>query len=773
MTRLAGLTWAALFPLIAAIEPPRQPHQPIGNGEHILTWNETTPAAVYAPDPAVTLQWISGAQDGEFVRMSDDDGLLLLNVASNASTVLVAADKIPEDQGGYWISPDKERVLWAVNTTKQFRHSYFADYLVQDVQTGETTPLVPDQAGDILYAEFAPQGGAIAFVRGGDLFLHRNGTITRITENGGPDTFNAVPDWVYEEEIIAGRSALWFSPDAKYLAFLSFNETGVETFRIAYYMDNQKVAPSYPRELELRYPKVSSKNPTVQFNILDLSTDQYEELPITAFTPNNTIIGEVAWVTEDHSAVIYRAFNRVQDHDKFVLVDPVAKSSRVIRERDGSDGWLENEQAIQYVGKVNGTSKGNETYFVTLSDESGWQHIYLYSTAGGEPKALTQGEWEVARIVKVDSKRSLIYYLSTEHHSTERHLYSVNYITGEKKAIVDDKTAAFFSASFSAAGDYYALNYQGPDVPYQELYAVNSTTPLSTLVSNEAFYRNLSSLHLPNITYFELQHPEGFSMNVMERLPPTFDPTKKYPVLFLPYGGPNSQTVTKQFAPLSWNAYVSSDPDLEYITYVVDNRGTGNKGRAFRSLVSKQLGLLETQDQIWAAQQLAAEKGFIDATKMGISGASYGGYLSAKVLEADSDVFSFGFIGSPVTDWRFYDSMYTERYMKTSEDNAVGYNVSAVRRLDGFRDARGGFAVYHGLGDDNVHYQNTAAFVDLLVGGGVSPQMWDLMAFTDSDHGVRYNGAYEWHFRFLTDKLWDEKKRTVDRPELSRAHQWL
>lgn len=709
------LSLSSLIPLATAIDPPRQPRQPTGNGDKILTYNETTPTARYRAT-SQSVSWISGEQDGQYVTVSDDGALVLENIVTGDSNVFVAAENVPADYHEYWISPDQERVLWATNYTKQYRYSYFADYLIQDVASGETTPLAADQVGDIQYAEFAPTGGAIGFVRGNNLYIHNHSEVTQITDNGGPDQFNAVPDWVYEEEIFGSRSTFWFSPDSQFIAFLSFNETGVGTFSIPYYMDNQEVAPPYPRELELRYPKVGTTNPTVRFNVLDLATNQYEEVPITAFPADDLVIGEVAWVTDAHSAVIYRAYNRVQDMDKHVLVDPVSKSAEVVRERDGTDGWLDNTLSISYVGEVDSdgsssnstysnTTTSSETYYIDLSDQSGWAHLYLYPTTGGEPTALTNGEWEVVAILKIDQTRQLVYFTSTEHHSTERHVYSVNYATGEKTAIVDDTVDAYWSASFSSAGDYYIASYLGPDVPYQEVFAVNSSEPLSVLSSNEALVRNISTLHLPNITYFELEHPDGYSLNVMQRLPPNFDETKQYPVLFTPYGGPGAQEVSKRFQTLTWRAYIASDPELEYITYTVDNRGTGYRGRAFRSTVAEHLGRLEPLDQIWAAEQLIAQNSFIDAEKVGMWGWSFGGYLTAKVLEADSDVFAFGLITAPVTDWRFYDSMYTERYMKTYEANQAGYNETAVRRPDGFSNARGGFAIMHGLGDDNVHYR--------------------------------------------------------------------
>ncbi|KAI1494886.1 dipeptidyl peptidase IV N-terminal region-domain-containing protein [Biscogniauxia mediterranea] len=749
-----------------AIEPPRQPHQPSGNGDKILTWNETMVNNQFGAS-SISVNWLSGGEDGQYIYAGDDGALVLENFITGESSTFVSADLVPADTYDYWIRPDLAKVLFATNYTKQYRHSYFSDYSVLDVASGAVTPLVDDQVGDIQYAEFAPVGDAIAFVRGNNLYLSKNGTVSQITDDGSPDLFHGVPDWVYEEEIFGARSALWFSPDGEVLAYLSFNETGVETFTVQYFMDNMEVAPVYPRELELRYPKVGTTNPTVSLTLLFVESEEKKEVPIDAYEPDDLVIGEIAWLTAEHSSVIYRAFNRVQDTSKHVRVD-VGESvtSEVVRETDGTDGWLDNNLAIQYVGPINGSARD---YYVDLSDESGWQHIYLYATDGSSAIALTEGEWEVVSILKTDAERELIYFTSTQGDSTERHIYSVSYATQEIKPLVDDTVPAYWSASFSSGGGYYILSYQGPDVPYQELYAANdTTTPLRTLTSNEDLWNKLQEYNLPNATYFTLEHPDGYSLNVKEVLPPNFDPAKKYPVLFTPYGGPGSQEVSKSFDTPGWSAYISSDPELEFITYTVDNRGTGYQGRAYRSLVASHLGEFEAADQIWAAQKLASRNAFIDAGKVGIFGWSYGGYLSAKVVEADSGAFTLGLIVAPVSDWRFYDSMYTERYMKTPALNAEGYDRTAVRGADGFRHIAGGFAVLHGTGDDNVHYQNTAALLDLLVGAGVPPAKMEWRAFTDSDHSIAYHGARTYLYKFLTELLFREKNRSGE----GLAHQW-
>ena len=772
-TSIALAALLALLPShILAIKPLRQPHAPFGGGDKLLTFNETVISPTLSAD-TLSLEWVSGDEDGLVVYLSDAGALILENFVSQENSTLVPADDVPADYWEYWVRSDLAKVMFAVNYTKQYRYSYFADYVIYDVESSETTPLLEESNADVQYAQFAPDGELVVFVRGNDMYIKdlSSGEISQVTNDGGPDMFHGVPDWVYEEEILGDRSSLWFSPDTAFIAFLSFNETGVGTFTIPYYTNDSTIAPPYPRELELRYPKVGTTNPTVMLTLLDLSTMELTPIMIDAFEPDDLIIGEVTWTTSTHERMIYRAFNRVQTLEKVVTVSVPDGASDIYRERDGSDGWLDNMLAVQYVGPVGGDGE----YYLDISDASGWTHLYLFPVDGPaeENITLTSGEWEVRSVVSVDTERQAVYYLSTQGHSTESHLYNVSF-SGDVEALVDDSVPAYWSASFSSSGGYYLLSYSGPDVPYQELYAINSTTPLRTVTSNEALLANLTEYSLPNISYTEIGPvPDtDYTLNTQIQLPPNFDASKKYPVLFTPYGGPGAQEVNKAFVTPSWNQYISSDPELEYITVTIDNRGTGYKGRAFRATVTKRLGVLEAQDQIWAAEYLCDQYEWMDAEHVALWGWSYGGFLTSKVLEtqgSDAGPFALGLITAPVTDWRFYDTMYTERYMRTPSTNAAGYNASAIRSTTGFASAPGGFAIMHGTGDDNVHYQNTAALLDLLVGAGLGPEQADWRAFTDSDHSINYNGDDVYLYKYLTMKLWREKQRQVG---LSVQHQW-
>ncbi|KAH0614780.1 uncharacterized protein H6S33_000416 [Morchella sextelata] len=717
---------------------------------------------------STSVQWIADSSDGTYVVQDPTTGsLVFANIVTGTNETFVDAADIGEAAStfyDYYIQPSGDNVLFSANYTKQYRYSFFADYYIFNRASKSLKPLVDDQVGDIQYAGWNTRGDSIAYVRGNNLFMWVNGTVTQITDDGGVDVFNGVPDWVYEEEIYGDTKVLWFSPDGENLAFLRFNETGVPTYTIPYYMDSQSKAPPYPRELELRYPKVGETNPTATFHLLDLSdlAAGPQEIEFESFAPEDLLITEVAWVAEEHEAVIFRTMNRVQNLEKLIVVDVKSAESSVVRERDGTDGWIDNNLAIQYIPGLSTPS------YIDISDHTGYAHLYLYPVAGGSPIVLTSGEYEVISIVKVDVSRNVVYYLSTERDSTERHLYSVGLDGKGKKALVDTNKDGYWAASFSDGGAYYILSYRGPDLPHQELYSVNNTNvAIKTMTDNAALKTKLAEFNLPTVSWSTLKHPDGYELNVVEYLPPNFDPKKKYQVLFDIYGGPGSQETGKTFRRnVGWSSYVTSDPELEYIILSVDNRGTGFKGRAFRTLVNRQLGKLEAQDQVWAAQQWA-KKSYVDEKKIAIWGWSFGGYLTSKVLELDSGVFSLGLITAPVSDWRFYDSMYTERYMGTLEDNQAGYAESAVALPGGFKNVAGGFLVQHGTGDDNVHFQNSAALVDTLMVAGVSPEKMRVQWFTDSDHSINFHGGTPFLYKQLAKALYEEKERKE-----TTKHQW-
>ncbi|KAG0639684.1 dipeptidyl peptidase IV N-terminal region-domain-containing protein [Tuber brumale] len=756
---------AFLFPLLGFLSISHAEPDPQG-GRGSFNSRSTKKLATFADAvsgnfsyEATSVQWIyrEGAEDGTYV--TQDPSTLSLkwwDVGTNASKIFVDIAALKLDYDSYDVQPSAKHVLFSANRTKQHGYSYSANYYIWSVETKTLIPLVMGQNGDVQYAAWSPYGNVIAYVRGDDLFLWKDGGHIRVTNDGGENTFN---------EILEDNYSLWFSPDGEYLAYLRYNETGIPKATLPRYMAAGG-APSYPEEKPFKYSKPGGKIPVVTFNLLEIKNPSVpKKIDIQTYGPDNLVIPEVAWVTEKHERVIVRTQSRTQDSEKLVVVDVKSGSVKVVRERDVKDGWLENLGAITCefpFGDVPGLPAPS---YVDISDHTGWAHIYLYPVAGGEPVNLTSGNWEVTRIYSVGSRR--VYYQSTERDSTERHIFSVSLNGRTKTPLVDITKEGYYYASFSPGGGYYTLAYIGPNLPFQEFRTISPNAPVRVIDDNASLKKKLSEYDLPKISWSTLKHPGGYELNFMERLPPKFSKGKKYPVLFDIYGGPAIQWVGKTFRQtVDCFAYLGSDPELEYIIVTVDNRGTGNKGRNFRSLVTGQLGKLEAEDQVWAAREYA-KRDYVDGKKIVITGASYGGYLTGKVLELDSGAFSLGIMEAPVTNWRFYHRMYVERYMKLPTTNGAAYNASAITKTAGFKNIAGGFIINHGTGDDNVLFQHSAVLVDTLVNEGVSPEKMHVQWFTDSDHDMNFHGAENYRCKQKAKALYDEKKRA---PEVK--HQW-
>jgi dipeptidyl-peptidase-4 len=566
----------SLFFGVLAGADQRLPYPAAGNGDRILSFNESAPYAQLAPN-TTALQWTAGGEsDGHYFEKSKVGDIIRTDAVTGNKTVLVKNSQLSKEVRDYWFIADDKTILYATNSTKLWRYSYKADYYVVDVATGDKKPLDENQAGDIRYATFAPAGNTIAYVRNNDLYIQdADGTNHRITTDGGPTKFNAIPDWTTEEEVLGDVYTMFYSPDGTKIAFWSADVSEVETYVLPDYMQGQKVAPLYPEFYDLRYPKPGSKNPVMSLSLLDVETLKVDSIPLDGLWGEETILGEIAWLTDAHSKFIYRAFNRVQDAEKFVIVDTETLESKTVREREDQSGWFENNRAIQYVGRLEGAC--DKEFYIDLSDESGWMHIYLFAVDGDKPIQLTSGEWEVSYIANVDKLRRRAHFVAAKRHSTERHFYRVDFDTKKITPLVDDTVPGYWSAEFSSDGNYYLLSYDGPQIPFEQMYCINSTTPIRTVHSNEALYKKIQQYNLPNVTWYELDHPDGYSLNVKEILPIDFDPSKKYPVLFTPYGGPNSQSTGKYFTRLDWDQYIASDPELQFIVYTVDNRGTGMK----------------------------------------------------------------------------------------------------------------------------------------------------------------------------------------------------
>ncbi|KAF9426556.1 hypothetical protein BGZ94_006359 [Podila epigama] len=711
-----------------------------------------------------TLEWMPYGKDGVYSRINANGDIVLTNVDGSEPKVFLYGANVTDANGkqipffSFQVSPDEKYVLLGSDRRKQWRHSFNATYFIYNMETSQLTTLLED-AGEpsVEYVIWSPVGHSLAYVKENNVYIYKDLAHRRqVTFDGAVTVFNGITDWVYEEEVYGSPAALWWSPDGTSIAFLHFDETKVPEFHYSLYMDGKLEAPAYPRDIMMKYPKAGFPNPIVELHLYNVES----EVALSALHPLNAvdlthvfdaedrIIAEVKWATEASDALLVKVQNRVQNHEKLVLVNPVSLTGKVVREwnagkEDG--GWIDMQQNIRYVPASKSVSAGG---YLDIANNNGYNHLALYTPIDNPtPKWLTSGEWEVQSISAVDDSTGTVYYISSEKSSVERHLYSVSLATGERTPLTDISQTGYYAASFSTGAGYYLLSYRGPEVPWQKVKKTDDAKFNTDLEENAQLRSVVESIQIPTRRWSTV-NLNGRDCNYMEFLPPGFKPEHKHPVLFQVYGGPGSQLVDTQFQ-LGFSAVMAAAEKLRYIVVVVDGRGTGARGRDFRIQVVNQLGKSETEDQIAAGKHWKTLP-YVDPARVAIWGWSYGGFMAAKITEADSGVFRAAMSVAPVTDFRFYDSVYTERYMNIPSVNKDGYDGTMVSNMTGFNNSD--YLLIHGTGDDNVHVQNSYVLVDRLTLAGNT--RYKSHFFTDSDHSIRSHNANHEVYAMLSEFLW-------------------
>lgn len=711
-----------------------------------------------------SISWVPGP-DGE-------DGLLLLQGASGKDYLVAedvrdaeAADSpavgrtlIKSSELRYsgkhitpskvWPNRDLTKVLIAANVRKVWRHSFTATYWILDVESQSVEPLDPLDAGAVVhYAIWSPVGDAVAFTKDNNLYLRTLGSradkqVRQITRDGGPNVFYGIPDWVFEEEVFSSNQGTWWSEDGKYIAFFRANETEVPTYPVQFFVkppDGSKSADDmlYPITQDLKYPKAGSPNPVVDVRFYDVEAEETFSVEVEGrLDDDDRLVTNVMWAGDK---VLIKESNRVSDVLAVIIVDPASRTGKNVRTVDVGaldGGWFERSNPV-FIPADPDRGRKEDGYVDTVIHGFGDHLAYFSPMDNPEPLMLTSGDWEVVKAPSaVDLENSLVYFVSTKESSIQRHVYSVGLDGQGLTNVTDTSEEAYFAASFSSGAGYVLLNYQGPDIPWHKVVSTPSNpAPYTRVVEeNKGLRAKAEKYDLPTLRYGTLE-VDGVELNYIERLPPGFDESKKYPVLFHQYSGPGSQQVDKKFK-VDYQSYVASG--LGYIVVTVDGRGTGYIGRAARIIIREHLGLYESADQIAAGKHWAA-KPYVDPERLAIWGWSFGGFNTLKTLEADAgQTFSYGVSVAPVTDWRFYDTIYTERFMRTPAENPDGYAGTAVSNVTALGESVR-FMVMHGVADDNVHYQNTLRLLERLDAEGVGG--YDVHFFTDSNHGIYFHGA--------------------------------
>ncbi|OLL25097.1 putative dipeptidyl-aminopeptidase B [Neolecta irregularis DAH-3] len=700
------------------------------------------------------VDWTDSFGDDGFFLTKDGNDILLKHV-DGSTKVLVTARDIRTPDGNstlsyqdYFISADTKFIIFTTDTKSIWRKSFVAHWWIYDIEKKITSPLVETNSSAIVaVAVWSKTGHDISYVLDNDLYIRKSlGPSVRITFDSSSEIFNGAPDWVYEEEVLYSNTAMWWSPTSSHLVFFRLDDKSVPTFTVQHFQTSepQNLAPQYPNNYDIKYPKPGFPNPDAEIWIYDIQNMKGpEKLVWDAFQEN--VLAQVTWVSNSH--ILLRETDRAAENLRNVLFDVQGKKGNIVQQVDvlGLDGgWAEMSHDII---RVPADPKRNrpEDGYISLVIHQGNNHLAYYTPLNAsESTLLTSGNFEVVDgVAALDLDKNQVYYISTEKSAIERHLYSVDLSGSNNKNWTDVSQDGYYSVNFSPRAGYYLLTCEGPGLPYQKVLSTSNSEFELVIETNELLEKNLQKFDLPQEIYSTIE-VDGYTLNVKEIRPPNFDESgeTKYPVLFNPYGGPVSQSVDKKFG-LNWHTWLASEPSKEYIIVTVDGRGTGYMGRRTRVSVRGQLGTCEAKDQVEAAK-IWRERIYVDSERIAIWGWSFGGFLTLKALELGSGVFKYGIAVAPVTDWRFYDSIYTERYMGLLSENQSGYATSAVTKVDGFRAANR-FMVIHGSGDDNVHYQNTLFVVDELTFAGISN--YDMQVFPDSDHSINFHKA---HFAVYT-----------------------
>jgi dipeptidyl-peptidase 4 len=612
----------------------------------------------------------------------------------------------------YAFSTDEKTILIANNTNPIFRHSFTADYYLYNIATKELTKLFDFKVQE---PTFSPDGKKIAFGKENNLFIYDlvSKKTTQITTDGKKNAvINGITDWVYEEEFAFVRAFDW-SADSKKLAFIRFDESQVPEFSMSIFKKDL-----YPSIETFKYPKAGEKNALVSLHLYNVDSGAKKDIDLSNYS--DFYIARMQW-TKDANVLCAQVLNRHQDNLDLLFVDGNSGTAKVVM----------NEKDKAYVDVTDNLTFLKDNSFIWTSEKDGFNHIYLFDKTGKLKNQVTKGNWEVTAYYGLDEKTNTVFYQSVENGSINRDIYKIG-LDGKNKVRLSQKTGTN-KATFSPNFENYINTFSSATQPTTfTLNEAKSGKEIQIIEDNKALATKLKGYDLPNKEFFVLKTEKGNELNAWMIKPKNFDASKKYPVFMYQYSGPGSQQVNNEWTDTNdlWFYMLAQQG---YVIACVDGRGTGFRGADFKKMTQKELGKYELEDQIDAAKVIGNYP-YVDKTRIGIFGWSFGGYMSSNCLFRGGDVFKMAIAVAPVTNWRFYDTIYTERYMQTPQENASGYdNNSPINYVD---KLKGKFLLIHGSGDDNVHVQNSMQMMEVLIQAN---KQFDSQIYPDNNHGI-YGG---------------------------------
>ena len=686
---------------------------------------------------------IRSMKDGVHFSQVKNDSLNVYEYATGnyvktittSKQLMLEGDTVPLPLSSYEFSDDESRLLFSKDDEAIFRHSSKSNYFIMDLATAKIIPLYGKSKQRL--AAFSPGASKVAFVVDNNIFIRdiaasladggsSEKAVVQVTTDGKiNEIINGATDWVYEEEFGFSQAMFW-SPDGAGLAYYRFDESKVKEYQLTYYGE------LYPEQSKYKYPKAGEDNSVVGIFVFDVKSGK--SVPVDIGNETDIYIPRVKWTSDPNTLAFYR-MNRHQNKLELMLAAATDGKSRVI--------WSEDNKCyIDITDDWHFLKNGKE--FLISSERSGFNHLYLYSMNGEMIRQLTGGKWDVIKVAGVDEKNRKVFFTAAFSSPMNREVFSVSMDGGAPVQISEHEGTN--SPDFSAGFSYYINRLSDINTP--PFITVNDADgkEVRLLQDNAKLKGILSEYNFSKAAFFTVLTDDGVNLNAWMLKPPDFDPAKKYPVLFTLYGGPGSQTVQNSWGTVNpWDQLLAQKG---IIVVSVDNRGTGSRGEEFKKCTYLQLGKFETIDQINAVKYLDSLS-FVDKDRIGIWGWSFGGYMVLSCLTKGADYFKVGVAVAPVTNWKYYDNIYTERYMRTPKENSSGYeDNSPVNFAEKYK---GKLLIMHGMADDNVHPQNSYDMITALVGAN---KFFEMQLYPNSNHGIYTGKNTSYHiWERMTDFL--------------------
>ncbi len=686
--------------------------------------------------------------DGVHYVEADHDGKLHIRDIRDVKVDSIILLNIPPEAKGFdqfEFSADETKVILRSGTEPVYRHSVLAKYFVYDFKTDSVQAVFDKKK--LQFLTLSPDGKKVAFVFGNNLYIQDLSTkkVIQITQDGAKNKIiNGMPDWVYEEEFSPvdgdGMVATRWSPDCSMLAFIRFDETAVPEMPLTWYEGE-----AYPRRSSFKYPKVGAVNSTVSVHLYDLNAEgmlgQLMGLEADDYCPR------LHWTLNNQ--LVMTRMNRPQDTLDLLIAMP----DRSIYVEEDETNWIPTRLLLEetdaaYVD-IELDNKlvflQDKKHYLWMSERDGWNHLYLHSinkTAAEPATLLTKGAFDITAFYGVDEKRGKFYFQAASPTPLDRQLWEGDLNGGDLRLMTS--VGGTHEAAFSPTFDYFTHTWSNANTPPVISICDRNDDTVRVLTKNERIRKLRQEYNFVPKEFFQFKIADGTVLNGWMLRPAVMDTLKKYPILFDNYGGPNSQTVQNQYDGYmgSWHQMLVQKG---YVVVSVDNRGTGGRGRDFRKCTQLQLGKLETEDQIAAARYLGSQS-WADPNRIGIWGWSFGGYLSTSCILKGADVFKMAMAVAPVTNWKWYDSAYTERYMHTMQDNEKGYEQNSPLNFAGL--LRGdNYLICHGIADDNVHWQQTVEMINALIKAN---KQFETYYYPNRNHAISGDNATRHLFAKLT-----------------------